>query len=51
MVKDMAKLFDAEKEDLLKDIKVLPQNSTIRKINEFAKRLRCVKAIISNPKS
>eukprot|EP00466_Bigelowiella_natans_P005149 jgi/Bigna1/53161/estExt_Genewise1Plus.C_160054 len=40
---ELADLFDAEKKSLMGDIKSLPQNSTIRKINEFAKRLRHVK--------
>jgi len=40
---DNKSLFDAERQSLLKDIESLPANSTIRKINEFAKRLRHVK--------
>uniref|UniRef100_A0A7S3YW24 Dynamin-type G domain-containing protein n=2 Tax=Lotharella globosa TaxID=91324 RepID=A0A7S3YW24_9EUKA len=40
---DNAVLFDAEKNDLMSDIQDLPKNSTVRKINEFAKRLRHVK--------
>jgi len=40
---ELAELFDRERSSLIEDIKDLPQNSNIRKINEFAKRLRHVK--------
>jgi len=41
--KDNAKLFDAEKQDLLHDLLGLPGNSAIRKVNEIVKRTRLVK--------
>ncbi|KAL6077662.1 EH domain-containing protein 4 [Balamuthia mandrillaris] len=37
------KLFAAEQTDLLKDLKELPRNSAMRKVNEFVKRARLVK--------
>jgi hypothetical protein len=40
---DNAKLFDAEQADLLKDLRALPTNSAVRKVNEFVKRARLVK--------
>lgn len=40
---DTAKLFDAEREDLLRDLKALPRNAAIRKANELVKRARMVK--------
>lgn len=36
-------LFDRERDDLMRDLKQLPQHSCVRKINEFAKRLRHVR--------
>jgi len=42
-IADNAKLFDAEQTDLLKDLRGLPTNSAIRKVNEFVKRARLVK--------
>lgn len=36
-------LFDAEKEDLFKDLRALGKNSAIRKVNELVKRTRYVK--------
>ncbi|XP_071749328.1 EH domain-containing protein 3 isoform X2 [Lepeophtheirus salmonis] len=36
-------LFEKEEEDLLQDLKSLPQQSTIRKLNDFIKRARHVK--------
>lgn len=40
---DTAKLFDAERADLLRDLKTLPRNAAIRKANELVKRARMVK--------
>jgi len=41
--KENAKLFDAEKRDLLEDLLSLPRNSAIRKVNELVKRSRNVR--------
>jgi len=41
--KAFAELFKAEQTDLIKDLKALPHNSSIRKINEIVKRARQVK--------
>ena len=35
---DNAKLFQAEQSDLLRDLRNLPSNSTVRKVNELVKR-------------
>lgn len=40
---EMTKLFDAEKSDLLSDLKALPRSASVRKINEFVKRTRRAK--------
>jgi len=40
---DNTDLFNAEKEDLFKDLMSLPRNSAIRKINELVKRARLVR--------
>jgi len=40
---DFRKLFEAEQADLLSDLSSLPQNGTIRKVNELVKRARLVK--------
>ncbi len=40
---DNAPLFEKEKEDLLRDLKDLPRNSAVRKINELCKRVRLCK--------
>eukprot|EP00727_Mastigamoeba_balamuthi_P004953 m51a1_g14456 putative eh domain-containing (506) ;mRNA; r:645437-647699 len=40
---DYAKLFDAERDDLLRDLHMLPRQSTIRKVNELVKRARLAK--------
>jgi len=40
---ECAKLFDAEKLDLLSDLKALPRTASVRKINEFVKRARRAK--------
>jgi len=42
-INDNAKLFNAEQADLLKDLKQLPTNSAVRKVNELVKRARLVK--------
>jgi len=34
------KLFEAEQADLLKDLRGLPHNSAVRKVNELVKRAR-----------
>ena len=36
-------LFEAEKADLLGDLRSLPRNSAVRKVNELVKRSRCAK--------
>jgi len=38
-----ATLFDREKTDLIEDLKSLPKNAALRKVNEFIKRARTVK--------
>jgi EH domain-containing protein 1 len=51
---EYTKLFDAEREDLLRDLHMLPRQSTIRKVNELVKRARLAKVhayIISHLKS
>ena len=40
---EFAKLFDAERDDLLKDLRVLPRQATVRKVNELVKRARLAK--------
>jgi len=40
---EYAKLFDAERNDLLKDLFALPRMNTVRKINELVKRARLAK--------
>ena len=40
---DNAELFDLERADLMKDLKNLPRNSAVRKINELVKRVRMCK--------
>jgi len=42
--KDNAKLFDAEKRDLLDDLLSLPRNSAVRKVNEIVKRTRLLRS-------
>ena len=40
---EFARLFDAERDDLLKDLRVLPRQATVRKVNELVKRARLAK--------
>lgn len=40
---DHAQLFEMEERDLMKDLKDLPRNSAVRKINEIVKRVRSAK--------
>lgn len=40
---EMKKLLDAEQHDLLADLRALPRNSTVRKVNELVKRARMAK--------
>lgn len=40
---DNAALFDAEERDLMTELRALPQNAAVRKINEFVKRARLAK--------
>ena len=40
---DNAELFEMEEADLMKDLRSLPRNSAVRKINELVKRVRLAK--------
>lgn len=40
---DNSALFDAEQRDLMTELRSLPQNAAVRKINEFVKRARLAK--------
>lgn len=43
MCDDNAALFEMEEKDLMRDLKDLPRNSAVRKINELVKRVRSCK--------
>jgi hypothetical protein len=43
MIDDNAALFEMEERDLMRDLKDLPRNSAVRKINELVKRVRASK--------
>jgi hypothetical protein len=40
---DNAQLFEMEERDLMRDLRDLPRNSAVRKINELVKRVRICK--------
>ena len=40
---DNKELFDLEQKDLMRDLRDLPRNSAVRKINELVKRIRTAK--------
>jgi tRNA U34 5-carboxymethylaminomethyl modifying GTPase MnmE/TrmE len=42
---DNAELFEVEERDLMKDLAILPRQSSVRKINELVKRIRKVKTL------
>jgi EH domain-containing protein 1 len=42
---DNASLFEAEENDLMNDLRSLPRNSAMRKINELVKRTKLAKVI------
>lgn len=44
--KENTDLFDKERSDLLRDLRMLPHNSVIRKINDLVKRIRLLKVHI-----
>ena len=43
LIEDNAKLFEREEKDLMADLKNLPRNSAVRKINDLVKRTRKAK--------
>jgi len=42
---DNAELFEQEESDLMRDLAILPRQSSVRKINELVKRIRKVKTL------
>lgn len=42
---DNAELFEDEEKDLMRDLAILPRQSSVRKINELVKRIRKVKTL------
>lgn len=46
MYDDNAALFDMEERDLMNDLRELPRNSAVRKINELVKRCRLAKVTV-----
>lgn len=47
MYDDNAALFDMEERDLMNDLRELPRNSAVRKINELVKRCRLAKVFFA----